>query len=152
MAALAARLSRQVVRMSHGPTSSRVVMRPGSRAVVVTLPAEIDITNGEQVHDAVARALADAAAVLVADAAGTAFCDCAGVSALTRAHHQAAMAQSQLRVVASPAVRRVLELTGASQLLNVYPTVDAALDAGHYLAPSDGTGTGTHPSGDVPPQ
>lgn len=138
--------------MSHGPQTKRAVTRPGSRAVVVTLPAEIDITNGGQIHDAVARALTETAAVLVADAAGTAFCDCAGVSALTRAHHQAVVAQSQLRVVASPAVRRVLEMTGASQLLNVYPTVDAALNDGHGLAPGDGNGNGAHPSGDVPPR
>lgn len=118
--------------MSDGSHHDRVVVQSRSEAVVVTLPAEIDITNGKLVREAVAQALCEPAAVLVADAAGTAFCDCAGVSALTRAHHQAIAAQAQLRVVASPAVRRVIELTGASQFLSIYPTVAAALDIGQH--------------------
>jgi anti-anti-sigma factor len=98
------------------------------RLAVVTLPAEIDISNDGQVQDTLARALDDGAAVLVADAGATTFCGCAGVTALLRAHHRAAAAGAQLRVVAgSPSMRRVLELTAADRVLNTYPTLAAAL-------------------------
>jgi anti-sigma B factor antagonist len=94
---------------------------------VVTLPAEIDVTNDRQVQDTLTRALEHGAAVLVADAATTTFCDCAGVSALVLAHQRAAAAGAQLRVAAaSPAMRRILKLTGADQVLDTYPTLAAA--------------------------
>lgn len=118
----------------HTPTTTRA----GPQATVVPLPAEIDVTNSGQVHDTLARALRGGTAVLVADATATAFCDCAGVNALTYAHHQAATARAQLRLAASPAVRRILELTGTEHLLNAYPTVDAALNSKHHPASSNG--------------
>ena len=74
---------------------------------------------------------------VVADATETTFCDCAGVRALIRAHRQATAAGAELRVASatSPAVRRILELTGADQVLDTYPTLTAARD-GLALAPA----------------
>jgi anti-sigma B factor antagonist len=100
------------------------------RPAVVTLPGEIDASTDGQVQDTLARALDDGAAVLVADAGGTTFCECSGVHALIQAHHRAAAAGAQLRVVASPAVRRILERTGAGHVLDTYPTLAAALAGG----------------------
>jgi anti-sigma B factor antagonist len=107
---------------------------PQPRLAVVTLPAEIDVSNDGQVLDMLTRALDGGTAaldggtaVLVADASGTAFCDCSGVTALIIAGNQAAAAGARLRVAASPAVRRVLELTRADQVLDIYPTLAAAL-------------------------
>jgi anti-anti-sigma factor len=96
----------------------------------VTLPGEIDLANAGEVRDALARALETGTAVVIADAAETTFCDCAGVGALIRAHRQAAAAGTGLRVAAaaSGSVRRILELTGADQVLDIYPTLTAALD------------------------
>jgi anti-sigma B factor antagonist len=103
--------------------------------LTVTLPDEIDITNAAQVRDTLTRALDGAAAVLVADAAGTAFCDCAGAMALIRAHHLAADAGTQLRVAASPPVRRMLELTGAAAAIDTYSTLTAAVTGGQTALP-----------------
>jgi anti-sigma B factor antagonist len=100
------------------------------RLAVVTLPAEIDTGNDGQVQDTLTRELDGGTAVLVADAAATAFCDCAGVTALMLAHRRAAAAGAQLRVAASPSMRRILELTAADQVLNTYPTLAAALADG----------------------
>jgi len=101
------------------------------RLAVVTLPAEIDASNDGQVQDTLTRALDDGTAVLVADAGATAFCGCSGVTALLLAHHRAAAAGAQLRVVVgSPPMRRILELTAADQVLNTYPTLAAALADG----------------------
>ena len=100
-------------------------------AAVVTLPTEIDISNDGLVEDELTSALGDRLAVLVADGTRTTFCACAGMSALIRTHHQAEAAGTQLRVVASPAVRRILELTGAGQVLDTYPSLADALTGRH---------------------
>jgi anti-anti-sigma factor len=98
---------------------------------VVTLPSEIDLSNDGQVQDTLAIALDDGTAVLVADARGTTYCGCSGVTALLLAHHRAAAAGAQLRVVVgSPSMRRILELTAADQVLKTYPTLAAALAYG----------------------
>ena len=104
--------------------------------IAVTLPSEIDLTNASEVHDALVRALESGTAVVIADATETTFCDCAGVRALIRAHRQATAAGADLRMAsAGPAVRRILELTGADQVLDTYPTLTAAR-VGPVLAPA----------------
>jgi anti-sigma B factor antagonist len=103
-------------------------------AVVVTLPAEIDISNDGLVEDELTSALGDGVAVLVADGTRTTFCASAGMSVLIRTHRQAQAAGIQLRVVASPAVRRILELTGADQVLDAYPDLADALAGRHTPA------------------
>jgi anti-sigma B factor antagonist len=101
------------------------------RLAVVTLPGEIDTSNDGPVQDTLTRALDNGTAVLVADAGETTFCGCSGVTALLLTHHRAAAAGAQLRVVAgSPPMRRILELTGADQVLHTYPTLAAALADG----------------------
>jgi anti-sigma B factor antagonist len=99
----------------------------GIRQLVITLPQEIDMSNASQVHDTLARALDDGTAVLIADAAQTMFCDSATITMLLRAHDRAAATGAQLRIAASPPIRRVLELTGADRMLHVYPSVANAL-------------------------
>ncbi len=106
-----------------------------ARQAVVRLPGEIDISNDCPVRDALTRALDDGTAVLVADAAKTTFCGCSGVSVLIGAHHQAAASGGQLRIVASPALLRMLTLTGADTVLDTYPTLTAAL-AGRPRSPA----------------
>jgi anti-anti-sigma factor len=95
--------------------------------LTVSLPGEIDFINASEVRDALGLALESGAAVLIADAAETTFCDCAGVSALVHAHRQATASASCLRVAtASRVMRRAIELTGADQILDIYPTLAAA--------------------------
>jgi anti-sigma B factor antagonist len=108
-------------------TAGAAVSPPQPQLAVVTLPDEIDTSNDGQVQDTLTSALDDGTAVLVADAGATAFCGCSGVTALLLTHHRAAAAGAQLRVVGSPSMRRILELTGADQVLNTYPTLAAAL-------------------------
>jgi anti-anti-sigma factor len=116
---------------SPQPGTAAAAVPPQPRLAVVTLPGEIDASNDGQVQDTLTSALDDGTAVLVADAAATAFCGCSGVTALLLAHHRAAAAGAQLRVVVgSPSMRRILELTAADQVLNTYPTLAAALADG----------------------
>jgi anti-sigma B factor antagonist len=98
------------------------------QVAVVTLPPEIDVTNADMVREELASALNHGAALLIADLSKTSFCDSAGVSALVRTFRQAATSESSMRlVVSTPAVERVLSITGVDRLLETFPSVAASL-------------------------
>ena len=100
------------------------ILRAGPQAVI-TMPAEIDITNADQVRQALLSAVQPQVTVLIVDMSRTTFCDSAGVQAVIAAHRQAALTGTQLRLVATE-VRRIFTVIGADQLIPVYPTVEAA--------------------------
>src|SRR5215471_14212398 len=97
--------------------------------VVVVLPAEIDVTNSQEVYEQLVEAAAPGVDAVVADMMGTTFCDSSGVHAIMRAYESAAARDITMRVAASPdgSVHRVLELIGASRLMPVHPTLQDAL-------------------------
>jgi anti-sigma B factor antagonist len=98
------------------------------QVAVVTLPPEIDVTNADIVREELASVLNQGAALLIADLSKTSFCDSAGVSALVRTFRQAATSGSSMRlVVSTPAVERVLSITGVDRLLETFPSVAASL-------------------------
>jgi anti-sigma B factor antagonist len=98
--------------------------------VVVVLPAEIDVTNSEQVYEQLLAALAPGVSTVVADLTSTVFCDSSGVHAIMHAYESAAARDVRMRLAVSPAtsVRRVLELIGVGRLMPVYPSLAEALD------------------------
>ncbi len=68
--------------------------------------------------------------LVIADLTGTVFCDSSGIRQLLLAHDLAAESQAELRLVAGASgVRRALQITGADQVLALYPTLQAALAA-----------------------
>src|SRR5712692_2236540 len=72
------------------------------------------------------------ALLLVADMSKTNFCDSAGVSALVRTFRRANASASAMRlVVSTPAVQRVLSISGIDRLVDIFPSVAASL-AGPY--------------------
>jgi anti-sigma B factor antagonist len=99
--------------------------------VVVVLPAEIDVTNSELVHDKLVAALTPGVGVVVADMTSTAFCDSSGVHAVIFANEAAAARGIQMRIAVSPegSVRRVLQLIGVASVVPVYPSLAEAMDA-----------------------
>jgi len=98
------------------------------RTAVVILPAEIDITNADQVREDLLSVLNQGAALLIADLSKTTFCDSAGVGALARSFRRAEASRSEMRLVVSTlAVQRILTLTGIDRLLDIYPSVAASL-------------------------
>ena len=102
---------------------------------MVTLPAEIDIANADQVREDLLSVLNQGATLLIADLSKTTFCDSAGVSALVRTVRRADASEGEMRlVIAMPAVQRVLSLTGIDRLINIYPNVSVALAAPHDSA------------------
>jgi anti-sigma B factor antagonist len=98
---------------------------------VVSLPAEIDLTNAEVVTAQVRASLQPGATAVVADLTATVFCDSAGIRQLLVASDLARASGARLLLAAPEdgAVRRVLKVTGMHQLLPAYATVQAALDA-----------------------
>ena len=97
------------------------------KVAVVTLPVEIDVTNADMVRDELLGVLNQGAALLIADLSKTTFCDSAGVSALVRTFRRATGASAMRLVVNTPAVQRVLSITGVDRLLDVFPSVAASL-------------------------
>jgi anti-sigma B factor antagonist len=109
------------------------------RTAVVAAAGEIDLTNAEGLRDALLAALNDGAAELVADLTLTTFLDSAGVTALVKASRRAVAtgANFRLAVTAAP-VLRVLSLVGIDRLIEIHPSVTAAVtarpgQAGHGL-------------------
>jgi anti-anti-sigma factor len=68
------------------------------RHAVVSMPAEIDITNASGVTDLLAAVVGQSPEVITTDMTATTFCDSAGVSALARAYELATAGGSELRL------------------------------------------------------
>ena len=98
------------------------------QVAVVTLPTEIDVTNADAVREELLGVLSQGSVLLIADLSKTTFCDSAGVSALVRTFRRAAASGSAMRLVANtPAVQRVLSITGVDRLLDTFTSVAASL-------------------------
>lgn len=97
---------------------------------VVVLPAELDLQTCDRAR-AELRAAARPGAAVIGDMTRTTFCDSTGVTALISASREIAESGSELRLaVTGPAVLRVLNVTGADQVLHVFASLDAAMPAG----------------------
>jgi anti-sigma B factor antagonist len=96
---------------------------------VVRMPAEIDVTNSDQVYEELVAAFTPGVATVVADLTETLFCDSSGVHAIMHAYESSAARDIQLRLAVSPetSVHRVLQLIGVGHLLPVYADLEAAL-------------------------
>jgi len=111
----------------HGAPSPASVP---AQTAVLTLPAEIDITNAGRLCGKVGSALVSGATVVVADMTATTFCDSSGARILVLAWGQAAMNGIDLRIVVpSTTVRRGFTLMGLDGFLPFYPSLSAALTA-----------------------
>lgn len=98
------------------------------RTAVVTATGEIDLTNAEGFRDALLSALNAGALGLVVDMTTTTFLDSAGVTALVRAARRSAASEATIRLaVATAPVLRVLNLVGIDRLIEVHPSVAAAV-------------------------
>jgi anti-sigma B factor antagonist len=104
-------------------------VRRANGTAVIALPEEVDITNADRVGAELATVLGAGTQVLVVDMTGTRYCDSAGLQALVRAQQRATAAGTGLRLAASAAaVLRVMQLTGADQVIDVYPNLAAATE------------------------
>jgi anti-sigma B factor antagonist len=95
---------------------------------VAVTPPEVDISIADAVREELLAVVNAGATVLIADMSRTTFCDSAGVRALVRTFQRATASGTKMRlVVGTPAVERVLQITGVDRLIETYPSVAAAL-------------------------
>ena len=95
---------------------------------LVVLPAEIDVTNASDVYNQIAAALRPGVRIVIADMSATGYCDSTGVRMLVLAHQWAARDGTGLRLLRPRyAVRLVLELTGAGQVLTICQSLEDAI-------------------------
>ena len=101
---------------------------PGARTAIVALPAEVDVSNADEVYDLLDAAAGPGTRVVIADCGDTTFCDVAGVRRLVAIRTRAAARGVQVRLAIPPggALRRMIELMGADSLLPVYSSVGQA--------------------------
>jgi anti-sigma B factor antagonist len=100
-------------------------------AVVIALPAEIDMANADGVGQQLGSAVEPGVRTVIADMTATTFCDSSGISMLVRAHKQAVANGTELwLVVPAVTVLRCLTLASIDHLLPIYPSLSTALAAG----------------------
>ena len=104
-----------------------VQARTADGTTVVTVHGEVDMASAPQLQSALEEAQCGGKP-LVVDMSGVGFLGSAGLSVLLVVT-EAAPAEG-VRVVASEAVRRPIELTGLDKMLAVYDSLDAALGSG----------------------
>ena len=98
------------------------------QAAVISAPVEVDVTNVDDIVKCLLSAIGNGARVLVVDMTATAFCDCAVVHAIVTCWKRAAAEGISLRLaVSEPAVTHLFTITGATRLIDICPTVAAAL-------------------------
>ena len=99
----------------------------GPSAIVVKLPAEIDINNAADVRGELLSAVESGAVVVIADMTGTMFADTMGVRTLMLAQQHAAEKGAQLRLaLSSRLLLRILSTMGFDGYFSIYPTVAEA--------------------------
>lgn len=109
------------------PKSSLEVSHTGAgREHIIKVSGELDLSTVDALRQATEEHL-EAGQTLILDLSGLTFCDSTGLGAMIRLHQQADTVGATLLLCGLR--RRVTELlavTGVDQVLNVYPTVQAA--------------------------
>jgi anti-sigma B factor antagonist len=102
--------------------------QPDGGKAVITPPDEIDLNNAVQLQAELDEALDHGITTLVVDMSATTFCDSAGSAALVRAQARASNMNADLRlvIVGESFLRRVFEINGVDQILQIYASLDAA--------------------------
>jgi anti-anti-sigma factor len=99
------------------------------RLAVIKVSGDLDMLTAPALQACVARAMESADPVII-DLAAVDFLGSAGLSVLVEARTNAAQAQISCALVTDAAtVLRPVELTGLTEILSPYPTLEAALAA-----------------------
>jgi anti-sigma B factor antagonist len=130
----------------NAESGSNAVVKPLIVPAIVGLPVELDITNAAQAQAELCAAFGPGVTVVIGDMSHSAYCDSSGIRSLVVAHDLATTRNAELRLaITADAVLRALKLTGVDRLLNLYPSLEAALGPasgrkpgpGHALEPEE---------------
>lgn len=119
--------------MTDRPRTSRLSVntREHDGTVVVEVTGEVDLDTAPRLREAIAVALDEVAGgACIVDMTTVHYLDSAGLTALVDATREAAARQEPLRIVvdANRPVIRPIEITGLDRVLNLYHSVEEALD------------------------
>lgn len=96
--------------------------------VLVRAVGELDMSTAPSLTTAAGNAFADGYQLLMLDLSGISFMDSTGLSALLAVHREAVARDAHAAIIApSDNALRVLEMLGVDQVLNIYPTLEAAV-------------------------
>jgi anti-sigma B factor antagonist len=131
--------------MRRGAAYQRFRLRPPSRNIdiheapidgvtVLAVRGELDAHTVPRMTDAIDKALVEVPMGLILDLAELRFLSSAGMTALVEGDRSARRSGKRFGVVADgSATRRPLETMGIDRMLNLYPTVHAAMNGLHRL-------------------
>lgn len=98
------------------------------RAAVISVPAQIDAANADDVITCLLSVVCEGPAVVIVDMTATTFCDCAWAGGLMHVFKRTRASGAEMRLVmGGPAVMRVLSLTGTDRLIDTYASLAEAL-------------------------
>jgi anti-sigma B factor antagonist len=110
------------------PTPLVLAEHDDGDAVVIAASGIVDMAAAPALADQVGAALRRRPGTLIVDFTGVTFLATAGMSVLMEANRKCDELAIPFRVVAhGPVTSKPMELLGIDDLLNIYPTVDAAL-------------------------
>ncbi len=114
-------------RMSSAEFQSLSIgVEQGPSGPVLSVRGEVDTVTAPQLQVSVEQAMPSAGRVLVVDLSGVSFLSSAGLSVLVQAHQQADEAGCAVRIVTNANTARVFQLTGLTETLRLYESVDEA--------------------------
>ena len=140
---------------------ARIETRRSGPVQVVDVVGELDLSNSQELADAVARDVPDEVTLVVLDLSGTTYVDSATIATLFRLSARLRDRRQELRLVVptdSP-IRAVLELTRLTHVIQVDeqpyaappPTAAAATPEPSPGTTVSGTGPGAEPEADAQP-
>ena len=140
---------------------ARIETRRSGPAQVVDVVGELDLSNSQELADAVARDVPDEVTLVVLDLSGTTYVDSATIATLFRLSARLRDRRQELRLVVptdSP-IRAVLELTRLTHVIQVDeqpyaappPTAAAATPQPSPETTVSDTGPGAEPEADTQP-
>lgn len=99
------------------------------RVAVVAVSGDLDMLTAPQLSDAVEAAVAKNPAGLIVDLTKVEFLGSAGMQVLMETHNQTDGTATRFAVVAEgPATSRPLKITGIADLIDVFSSLEVALD------------------------
>jgi anti-sigma B factor antagonist len=112
----------RVIELSE--TLLTVHREPRGNALIVRLEGQVDILSAPGMRAEFDTALAEAGETMVVDLTGLTFLGSVGIAELMRVHQQTDANQTHLIVVAPPFIRRLLDITGVSDSLDLRSSLD----------------------------
>lgn len=116
------RATNRVIKLSE--TLLTVRREPRPNALIVRLEGQVDILSAPSMRTELATALGEAAETMVVDLTGLTFLGSVGIAELMRVHQQTDTDGINLIVVAPPFIRRLLDITGVSDSLDLRASLD----------------------------